>query len=55
MGVEENKNSEERNLIIPSVKETKNKELISLLASLIKNYVNKEIGKEGKGYDPTTA
>jgi hypothetical protein len=55
MGAEENKNSEERNLLIPSVEETKKKELISLLASLIRNYVNKEIGKEGEGYDPTTA
>ena len=55
MGAEENKNSKERNLLIPSVEETKKIELISLLASLIKNYVNKELGKEGEGYETTTA
>ncbi|WP_318506531.1 hypothetical protein [Bacillus sp. T3] len=55
MSAEVNKNSDERNLLIPSVKETKKKELISLLASLIRNYVNNEIGKEGKEYEPTTA
>lgn len=55
MGAEENKDYEERCLVVPSAKETKRKELISLLASLIKNYANKEIGKEGKEYDSTTA
>ena len=55
MGAEENKNYEERSLLVPSAEETKKKELIGILASLIKNYVNKEIRKEGKEYDRTTA
>ena len=55
MGAEENKNYEERSLLVPSVEEIKKKELISLLASLIKNYANKEIGKEGEGYERNTA
>lgn len=55
MEAKENKNYEERSLLVPSAEEIKKKELISLLASLIRNYANKEKGKAGKEYDRTTA